>query len=60
MVADIHASIQQWNAFHLNGIPLLKSITALKVDESFPEGLLGLCEDLEEVCDQAVNKSLQL
>ncbi|OXU26736.1 hypothetical protein TSAR_013201 [Trichomalopsis sarcophagae] len=53
IAAEIHSSIQQWNALHLNGVSLLKTITRLKVDQSYPEELKTPCEDLEKICDEA-------
>ncbi|XP_057328714.1 cyclin-dependent kinase 2-interacting protein-like isoform X2 [Microplitis mediator] len=47
LAADIHRDIQTWNGIHLHGLSIIKSITAIKTDESFPEGLQELCDQLE-------------
>ncbi|XP_063993941.1 cyclin-dependent kinase 2-interacting protein-like [Diachasmimorpha longicaudata] len=52
LAATIHSSIQQWNNVHIHGVETLKAITAMKVDELFPEGLQELCDSLEKDVDQ--------
>ncbi|KAF7996831.1 hypothetical protein HCN44_002477 [Aphidius gifuensis] len=47
-VADIHSCVQKWNDTMNHGVPLLKNIEAIKVDESFPNGLQEICDDLEK------------
>ncbi|XP_003706698.2 cyclin-dependent kinase 2-interacting protein [Megachile rotundata] len=51
LAADIHGNIQNWNALHLQGVTLLKTITQLKQDESYPQDLQELCDKLENICD---------
>ncbi|CAD6222623.1 GSCOCG00001059001-RA-CDS, partial [Cotesia congregata] len=52
LAADIHGDIQKWNGIHLHGLSIIKSITAMKTDDSFSEGLQDLCDQLEEDVDQ--------
>ncbi|XP_011310949.1 cyclin-dependent kinase 2-interacting protein [Fopius arisanus] len=52
LTATIHTSIQQWNNIHIHGVDVLKSITAMKFDDSFPEGLQELCDTLEKDVDR--------
>ncbi|XP_076661518.1 cyclin-dependent kinase 2-interacting protein-like [Halictus rubicundus] len=60
LAADIHASIQQWNAAHLQGVALLKDITQERQSTSYSQLLQELCDKLEHVCDSldAVVKNL--
>lgn len=51
LAADIHENIQNWNTLHLQGVTLLKNITQLKQDESYPQDLQELCDRLENICD---------
>lgn len=51
LTADIHASIQQWNTLHLQGVTLLRNITGAKQDESYSPSLQELCDKLEAVCN---------
>ncbi|XP_026670418.1 cyclin-dependent kinase 2-interacting protein-like isoform X2 [Ceratina calcarata] len=51
LTADIHASIQQWNTLHLQGVTLLKNITLAKQDESYSPSLQELCDELEIICN---------
>ena len=55
LVENVHVSIQQWNSLHFNGVSLIKTITSLKVDESFTKEIEKLCEDLEQICDGIVS-----
>lgn len=55
LAATIHASIQQWNNVHLDGLSLLKAITQLKTNTGYPKGLEYLCDDLEKNCDKLVS-----
>ncbi|XP_015118721.1 cyclin-dependent kinase 2-interacting protein [Diachasma alloeum] len=52
LAATIHSSIQQWNNTHIHGVEVLNAITAMKGDESFPEGLQELCDTLEKDVDE--------
>ncbi|KAK0163185.1 hypothetical protein PV327_006893 [Microctonus hyperodae] len=52
LAADTYNFIQKWNKVHLHGMSLLRSITELKVDSSYPRGLQELCDDLEKDVDQ--------
>ncbi|XP_074099457.1 cyclin-dependent kinase 2-interacting protein-like [Cotesia typhae] len=52
LAADIHGDIQKWNGIHLHGLSIIKSITAMKTDDSFSEGLQDLCDQLEGDVDQ--------
>ncbi|XP_076282271.1 cyclin-dependent kinase 2-interacting protein-like isoform X1 [Lasioglossum baleicum] len=51
LAADVHASIQEWNAAHLQGVELLKDITQEKQSTSYSQHLQELCDKLEHVCD---------
>ncbi|XP_014205529.1 cyclin-dependent kinase 2-interacting protein [Copidosoma floridanum] len=55
LTAAIHSNIQQWNTLHLNGLSLLKTITSLKTDNSYPEKLKQPCENLTQVCNKLDN-----
>ncbi|XP_053594766.1 cyclin-dependent kinase 2-interacting protein [Microplitis demolitor] len=48
LAADIHRDIQTWNGIHLHGLSIIKSITAIKTDDSFSEEILELCDQLEK------------
>ncbi|XP_034938737.1 cyclin-dependent kinase 2-interacting protein-like [Chelonus insularis] len=52
LAADIHAEIQKWNEIFLHGLDIIKSIMAIKVDDSYPEGLQNLCDQLEMDVDK--------
>ncbi|XP_076685735.1 cyclin-dependent kinase 2-interacting protein-like [Andrena cerasifolii] len=52
LAADVHASVQQWNAAHLQGVTLLRNITQEKQDESYSQSLQEQCDKLEYVCDE--------
>lgn len=60
LAADVYNFIQKWNNVHLHGMSLLKSITELKVDSSYPRGLQELCDELEKDVDQMVISSIIL
>ncbi|XP_031830569.1 cyclin-dependent kinase 2-interacting protein-like [Nomia melanderi] len=63
LAADIHASIQQWNATHLQGITLLKDITREKQNSSYSQLLQELCDKLESICntlDSVVKNFIQI
>lgn len=51
LAADIHANIQQWNNFHIQGITYLKDITQKKHNKNYSDILQDLCDKLENVCD---------
>ncbi|XP_058808376.1 cyclin-dependent kinase 2-interacting protein-like [Phymastichus coffea] len=51
-VADVHANIQQWNTLYHHGVQILNKIILSKVDETYPNELVSLCEDLEKICDE--------
>lgn len=55
LTADIHANIQQWNNFHIQGITYLKDITEKKHNNNYSDILQDLCDKLENVCDNLVN-----
>lgn len=61
LAADIHASVQQWNAAYLQGVSVLKGITEEKQDEAYSQKLQELCDNLESVCNalDAVTKNLE-
>ncbi|EFN70442.1 Cyclin-dependent kinase 2-interacting protein [Camponotus floridanus] len=51
LAADIHANIQQWNSFHIQGVNYLKNIIQVKRDKNYSVVLQDLCDKLENVCD---------
>ncbi|XP_011639546.1 cyclin-dependent kinase 2-interacting protein-like [Pogonomyrmex barbatus] len=55
LVADIHANIQQWNNFHIQGVTYLKDITQHKYNKNYSEILQNLCDKLENICDNLDN-----
>lgn len=56
LAADVHASVQQWNAAHLRGLTLLRNITEEKQNESYSQSLQEQCDKLEYVCDELVKR----
>lgn len=54
LAADIHANIQQWNSFHIQGVTYLKNIIQVKRDKNHSVILQDLCDKLENICENLV------